>query len=191
MSKTNNNKSIVVLGGAVAILAGFLLATNPNTETSNTATNNEQNTQQVAEDRQKDTSATTEKASDQPKQDEQATKTDQSSAKEAQPADVSDERYVYTAQPGDSYTTMARKAIQTYGARTNTTLTHAQIVAAETFLTQAARSPELLVGQKVTFKTDVVKMHVDKARKLDSATIAAWQMYVPYVDFETNHVGER
>lgn len=191
MSKTNNNKSIVVLGGAVAILAGFLLATNPSTETSNTATSNEQSTQQVAEDRQKDTSATADKVNEQSKQDEQATKTDQSSTKEAQPADVSDERYVYTAQPGDSYTTMARKAIQTYGVRTDTKLTHAQIVAAETFLTQAARSPELLVGQKVTFKTDVVKMHIDKARKLDATAVTAWQMYVPCVDFETGHVGER
>lgn len=98
--------------------------------------------------------------------------------------------YTYTAQEGDSYTKIARKAVQTYGATEKVKLSQAQIVFTETNLTQTAGSPLLEVDQKVTLKKSDVKSIVEKAKKLDATTLAAWQAYVPYVDFNTDNVGE-
>ena len=114
------------------------------------------------------------------------------SAAEATPktTTANNDNYVYTAQPGDSYTKMARKAIQTYGVNTKTNLSGAQIIFAETNLTIVAGSPELEIGQKVTISKATVKEWVEKAQKLTTEEKAAWQVYVPYVDFNTNDVGE-
>src|SRR5690606_12698346 len=61
---------------------------------------------------------------------------------EEQPQEeVTGSRYTYTAQPGDSYTKIARKAVQTFGFFENTNLSLAEIVAAETFLTSEAGFP--------------------------------------------------
>ena len=110
-------------------------------------------------------------------------KSDQSSS---QPSVV----YSYTAQPGDSYTKMARKAVQTYGLTSKVNLTQAGIVFAETNLTRQAGSPELNQGQKVEIKQSDVKSWVDKAKDLTEDQQAAWNFYVPFVDFNTNNVGE-
>lgn len=99
--------------------------------------------------------------------------------------------YKYVAQPGDSYSQMARKAIQTYGINEKVKLTLAQIVYAETKLTEAAGSPYLAVGQVVELKHADVKSWADSAQKLSAADANAWQTYVAYIDFNTNAVGEK
>lgn len=99
--------------------------------------------------------------------------------------------YSYTAQPGDTYSWMARKAVQSYGIVNNVKLSQAQIVAAETQLTNAAGSPVLNEGQKVVFKAADVKTTVESAQKLSAGQQAAWQSYVSSIDFNTDLVGER
>lgn len=98
--------------------------------------------------------------------------------------------YNYTAQAGDSYSVLARKAVQTYGINEKVQLTPAQIVAAETQLTVNAGSIELNEGQTVVLDKAAVKAAVDAAKKLDTDTLAAWEAYVPTVDFNTNAVGQ-
>ena len=98
--------------------------------------------------------------------------------------------YKYTAQPGDSYSKIARKAVQTYGLKENVKLTLAQVVYAETNLTLAAQSPELSVGQKLSIKESEVKNVVDKAQKLTDAQERAWNYYVQFINFNTDKVGQ-
>lgn len=98
--------------------------------------------------------------------------------------------YSYAAQAGDSYTKMARKAVQTYGIDNDVKLSQAEIIAAETFLTSDAGFPLLDVGQSVELSADTVKGAVDKAVALDDAAEARWARYVPGVDFNTDNVGE-
>ncbi len=98
--------------------------------------------------------------------------------------------YEYVAQPGDSFTKIARKAVQTYGAVKQVNLSQAQIIAAETFLTKAAGSPELNVGEKVMIKESDVEAAVKKAQALNESQIALWQKYVAGVNFNTDKVGQ-
>lgn len=98
--------------------------------------------------------------------------------------------YQYVAQPGDSYTEIARKAVQTYGIINDVSLSEAQIVAAETKLTQAAGEPLLEIGQQVTIDESAVEDAVSQVQELDEATLALWATYVPSVDFNTDAVGE-
>jgi hypothetical protein len=94
----------------------------------------------------------------------------------------------YTAKAGDSYTKMARKFVQAYNNATDSGLSRAQIVAAETFLTQDAGAPLLEIGQKVTLDGDAVGAAVEKAQALSASEVAAWQVYVPYVNFDTSGI---
>lgn len=103
------------------------------------------------------------------------------------PAEVT---YSYVAQSGDSYTKMARKAIQTYGLKKKINLSPAGIIFAETNLTQAVGSPQLNLDQKVEIKESVLHEWVDKAQSLTDAQEAAWNVYVKFVDFNTNNVGQ-
>jgi hypothetical protein len=98
--------------------------------------------------------------------------------------------YNYTAQAGDSYTVLARKAVQTYGVNEKVQLTQAQIIAAETQLTVNAGSIELNEGQTVAIAKSAVKAAVDAAKKLSADVLAAWEVYVPYVDFNTSAAGQ-
>ncbi len=98
--------------------------------------------------------------------------------------------YSFTAQSGDSYTKIARKAVQIYGITNNVSLSGAQIVAAETFLTRDAGSPALNYGQAVELNNDTIKAAVEKAQALDEAAKARWEKYVAKVDFNTDNVGE-
>lgn len=98
--------------------------------------------------------------------------------------------FSYTAQRGDSYTKIARKAVQTYGINNDVELSGAQIVAAETFLTSEAGFPLISEGEVVELSEDSVKAAVEKADGLDEAAEARWERYVPYVDFNTDNVGE-
>ncbi len=118
-------------------------------------------------------------------------------AQEEQTAEVGDQvgqpeqsGYVYEAQPGDTYTQIARKAIQTYGIDNGVNLTQAGIVFAETNLTQEAAAGDLAAGQEITVKGDLVKKWVEAAGKLSEAEQKAWDVYVPFVDFNTDKVGE-
>ncbi|MCW1908372.1 MAG: hypothetical protein KIH63_003455 [Candidatus Saccharibacteria bacterium] len=123
--------------------------------------------------------------------DEEATAEQQA----AEPATVnsvkSDEaHYDYRAQAGDSYTKMARKAVQTYGIVNKIDLSGAKIVYAETHLTKEAGSPSLSVGQDVAIAEASVKAWVEKAMAITAEEEAAWNYYVQFVDFNTNQVGE-
>jgi hypothetical protein len=97
--------------------------------------------------------------------------------------------YSYTAGLGDSYTQIVRKAVQTYGIVNDKDLGNARIVFIETTAALAAGSPELAEGQKVTIDEADIKSWIEKAEKLSNADIAAWQTYVPFIDFNTNNVG--
>lgn len=97
--------------------------------------------------------------------------------------------YSYTAKSGDSYSVLARKAVQTYGILQKVNLSGAQIIAAETTLTSNAGFPDLNEGQSVTFNKDSVKSVIETVQKLDSDTLALWQTYVPYVNFDTRSNG--
>jgi len=97
--------------------------------------------------------------------------------------------YRYTAQRGDSYTKMARKAIQAYTKQHNLTITPAGIIFAETNLTKLAGSPRLEIGQQVEFAEEALKQWAEKAQTLTAAQQTAWNRYVPSVNFDTSHVG--
>jgi hypothetical protein len=98
--------------------------------------------------------------------------------------------YEYIAQPGDSYSLIARKAVQTYGIKYETNLSTAQIIYAETIMTQAAESPYLNLGQKVDISEGTIKGYVEEALKMAAEEQAAWAYYVQFVSFDTDAVGE-
>lgn len=105
-----------------------------------------------------------------------------------QPEEAAD--YTYSAQTGDSYTEIARKAVQTYGIDKGVNLTPAGIIFAETNLTQESGVGEIEVGQEITLDGNTVKKWVDAAGKLSEAEQKAWDVYVPFVNFNTNGVGQ-
>lgn len=109
-------------------------------------------------------------------------------AQEEQSGDAAS--YTYVAQKGDSYTLLARKAVQTYGITQKVNLTEGQIIFAETNLTKEAGSPKLGVGQEVTVNQDAVKSWVEKAGQLTDAQKAAWDYYAQFANFNTNAVGQ-
>ncbi len=100
-----------------------------------------------------------------------------------------DTNYVYKAKPGDSYSVLARKAIQTYGITENVKLSLAQIIAGETNLAKKAGFPSLNISDEIIFKKDEIKEAVDHVQKLSKAELLAWKQYVPYVDFDTRKNG--
>lgn len=124
-----------------------------------------------------------------------ATQTDKAAAAtpapQARPAQQAAQAvYTYTAQANDSYSLLARKAVQTYGKKFKVNLNQGQILFAETNMTLQAGSPHLALGQAVSVNEATVKDWVEKARKLNAAQVAAWNAYVPGVNFNTNNVGE-
>ena len=125
-------------------------------------------------------------------EDENVTQSEESENQDQNEDESAEEssRYSYTAQPGDSYTKIARKAVQTYGYYENASLSLAEIIAAETFLTSDAGFPALEIGEKVSLSEDAVKAAVEKAQGLDDAAEALWERYVAGVDFNTDNVGE-
>ena len=100
------------------------------------------------------------------------------------------EAFEYTAQPGDSYSLMARKAVQTSGFETSTNLSEAQIIFVETNLTVLAGSPKLNLGEKVSIPKELVKQWSEKAKELTDAQQARWQVYANNANFNTDAVGE-
>lgn len=104
---------------------------------------------------------------------------------------TSGDSFNYTAQEGDSFTKMARKAVQSYGINNDVKLSGAQIIFAENGLTADAGNIELNLGQTVKIKKDTVKNWVTKAQKLSKEQKALWAEFVPLVDFNTNAVGQK
>lgn len=102
----------------------------------------------------------------------------------------SEPTFTYTAQLDDSFTLIARKSIQTFGLINNVKLSKAQIIYAETLLTQEANSPQLMQGQKVSIKESIVKKWVEKAQKLSKKEQVAWDIYAQNANFNTDNVGE-
>jgi hypothetical protein len=92
--------------------------------------------------------------------------------------------YAYTTVDSDSYTVLARRSVQAYGTANNVPLSPAQIIAAESFLTEQAGQPLLEVGQQISLKNTDVKAAIERARSLSADELAAWETYVPYVVFE-------
>ncbi|MCB9820143.1 hypothetical protein H6796_02500 [Candidatus Nomurabacteria bacterium] len=85
----------------------------------------------------------------------------------------------YTVGQGESYTMLARQAVSAMSYK----LTSAERIAAETKLSQDVGAPMLDVGQKVTLKKADVDKAVKWAQGLSAADKAAWETYVPYVQF--------
>lgn len=104
-------------------------------------------------------------------------------------AKLAAETFSYTSQPGDSYSLMARKSIQNFLAENKMTLTNAQILFAETNLTQLAKSPYLEVGQKVRVAKSTLKEWTEKAKNLTKEQEARWNVYAQYANFDTSRVG--
>lgn len=113
---------------------------------------------------------------------------DESESSESTQAE--DENYSFVAQPGDSYSQMARKAVQIYGIETNAQIGGAGVLFAETNLTSLANWPALDEGQAVTISKASVKEWFEKAAQLSTQEKANWSYYIPFVDFNTNSVGE-
>jgi len=126
----------------------------------------------------------------QPAADQKEGEENKDDKKEDQKENNKGESYTYKAQPGDSYSEMARKAVQTYGVNNNVNLTPAGIIFAETNITNEANAGLLEVGQEVKISKEMVKKYVEQAGKLSAAEQKAWATYVPGVDFNTNKVGE-
>lgn len=100
-------------------------------------------------------------------------------------------RYTYVAQPGDSYSVLARKAVQTYGIVNDVRMSQAEIIAAETSLTIKAGSPLLLEGKAVQFNAANIQSAVEEAQAMSDTEESQWQAYVPFVDFNTDSNGEQ
>lgn len=114
----------------------------------------------------------------------------ESSEQSQQQEDEPVKTYNYVAQEGDSYSLMARKAIQTFGLENNINLSPAQIIFAETNLTNQAGSPQLYIGQQVAIEVSKIQEWVQKAQQMSSEQQAAWDIYVVGVNFDTNSVGQ-
>ena len=116
---------------------------------------------------------------------------EQKDKKESTPSADKLGKYSYVAQQGDSYTLLARKAVQTYGKKFNVKLSLADIIFVETNLTQAAGSPQLEIGQQVEVDETTVKDWVERASDLSAEAEAGWDYYVQFVDsFNTDSVGQ-
>ncbi|MCA9342752.1 hypothetical protein KC950_01920 [Candidatus Saccharibacteria bacterium] len=129
-------------------------------------------------------------------EDSQPEQTEESQSEEVQEEQPTEDNqdtgnsYNYVAQPGDSYSLMARKAVQTYGINNEVSLNDAQIIFAETNITQAAGSPLLSLGQEVQISEGVVQDWADQAQNLSEEDQAAWAQYAEGANFNTNSVGE-
>lgn len=98
--------------------------------------------------------------------------------------------YSYVAQPGDSYSLIARKAVQTYGLKNQVSLSEAAILYAEANLTKQAGMPQLEVGQHVDIAEATVAEWAGLAQKLPQSDLANWEYYTQFANFNTDAVGQ-
>lgn len=163
---------------------------NEQTIASTTATVSDQTVTTEQPAQTTETPATEQEASAAPQQSEPTPQTnEQNDQPTAMQAATAVSAYTYTAKSGDSYSVLARKAVQTYGLKNDISLSPAQIIAAEAFLTAQGGSPELDEGQQVTISPESVKSAVDSAQKLSPDDLALWDTYAQDVDFNTNQNG--
>ncbi|MDQ3065325.1 MAG: hypothetical protein M3Q36_03585 [bacterium] len=137
----------------------------------------------------KDNSDQTANNDDQQSEQQEENKDEEKSETSEDKDEQSSDSVTYTAQSGDSFTEMARKAVQQYSQDNNSDLSEAAVVYAETVLTQNAGAPELNIGQSVEIKKSDLASVVDKAKNLSSAQVANWSKYVSNVNFDTSDVG--
>ena len=122
---------------------------------------------------------------------EKSKQADDKKQSESNKNEENDVVYEYIAQPGDSYSKMARKAAQTYGLKYKKDLGVARIIYIETNMTNAAGSPFLKLGEKVEIKESNIKLWVQKSMKLSAQDLIAWGSYAPYINFNTDNVGQK
>lgn len=101
----------------------------------------------------------------------------------SQDAKSSKSNYTTTAKAGDSYTLIARQAITNYLTTAGKTLSPAQRVAAESFLTKNAGTPQLVLGQNVTISNSDVEAAVTQASNLNQKQQTAWNAWAANVVF--------
>lgn len=172
--RPSSRGTVAIIIGILIVLAGiayFATSTRDNDDSSD----------------QKEQSNTD--AEEQSKRDEQAQKeADDAKIEEAkdaaasgQPVETvaveSDSQYRYVAGNGDSYTVLARQAI----AQSDSGMTAAERVAAETMLTQDAGAPYLDIGEEVIIEKSAVKDVISWAKSLTSEQKSAWQFYADQV----------
>lgn len=92
---------------------------------------------------------------DAPKAPQQKQKTD-TKATEAPKQKTGSKNFVYTAKPGDSYTALARDAIEEYATANKVTITSAQKLQIESDLAVNAGLPLLEIGQVVEIEKEAV-----------------------------------
>lgn len=166
MKFLEQHRWLVVIGVFIVALFG-LVFTNSNSQTAD-----EQKKAETAE-----------------QQKQQAADTKAKSKEQANQKVTETAPYTYSARTGDSYSVLARKAIQAYAKEMKVELSHAQIIAAETNLTIAAGSPELEIQQVVTIDKHSIKSAVQAAQQLSQDEQTAWAVYVPYANFDTSQNG--
>lgn len=88
-----------------------------------------------------------------------------------------DKAYNFTVGAGESYTTMARRAVASLDGK----LSAAERVAAETKLTQDAGAELLNLGQDLELSKETVRGAIDWAKGLSDEQKAAWQPYADLV----------
>lgn len=193
MNLPSKQKLAVLLLVIAGVLGLSAISNNSNTGSSDKQTQSqaqaEENKDENKEEEKSEESEESEKANDQnteaAKEETEEAKTD-----EEKTSSESTNTFTYTAQPNDSYSKLARKAIQTHGINNNVNLSQAQIIYAETLLTQEAGSQILQQGQQVTINESTVKSWVEKAGDLSDSAEKAWAAYTVGVNFNTDNVGQ-
>lgn len=178
MNLPNKQKLAVLL----LVIAGVLGLSALSNNTSNTDRSDNQSQAQAQTEEESETDKE-EAASEEAKEDKK-------DEEESKTSSQSTDTFSYVAQRNDSYSKLARKAIQTYGINNNVNLSQAQIIYAETMLTQEAGSPLLRESQQVTINESAVKSWVDKAGQLSDGAKKAWEVYTVGVNFNTDNVGQ-
>lgn len=172
VEQTNSKKTIMIIIGILVVLAGFAYYANITRSSSDTTPQVEQ--AKTDEKSSQDTQA--QKKSDDTKI--EAAKKDAEKGKTIQTVAVeSDSSYRYVAGNGDSYTVLARRAVE----KASPGMSIAQRVAAETKLAQEASAQYLDVGQEVTIKKSAVEAAVSWAKSLSAEQKSAWQYYADQV----------
>lgn len=172
--KSSSKKTIAIIIGILIVLAGIAYYASTTRDAEDSTAQSTQTTTETEDQSSKNEQAQSEA-------DDAAIEKAKEDAASGNPVETvvveSDSEYRYVAGSGDSYTVLARQAIEKSGSD----LTDAERVAAETKLTQDAGAPYLDIGQDVTIKKSVVSAAVSWAKSLSSEQKSAWQYYADQV----------
>lgn len=191
MEAIKSNKGLIAVALLLALLVGVSAYNSQDSDGSSASTATAAEESQESEEKSNGESTDNkegDKVKEESRTDEAPKETEADTEAEAESTDQSS--YNYTAQPGDSYSVLARKAVQTYGLVNDVRLSLAEILAAEAKLTLDANQPYLNEGQAVAINQADVKAAMDHAQGLSDEEEAVWATYVPYVDFDTRKHGE-